>query len=70
MSTRFRARIGDLGWEDEVVEWLEQTVRYYVKPMTREQRLELGITPEQARRILKPEKSTDNERRALPASSC
>ncbi len=35
------------------VEWLEQTVRYYVEPMTQEQRAELDITPEQARRILK-----------------
>ena len=61
-------RIGELGWEDEEVEWLEQTVRYYVGEMTREQRSELGITPEQARRILK--KSTGKVRRALPASCC
>ncbi len=50
--------IGELGWEDDEVEWLEQTVRYYVEPMTREQRSELGITPEQPRQILK--KGTDN----------
>ena len=61
-------RQGDLGWEDEEVEWLEQTVRYYVEPMTREQRSELDITPEQARRILK--KCTDKVRCALPASCC
>ncbi len=56
-------RIGELGWEDDEVEWLEQTVRYYVEPMTREQRSELGITPEQARRILK--KSTGKVRPLL-----
>ena len=55
--------IGELGWEDDEVEWLEQTVRYYVEPMTREQRSELGITPEQARRILK--KSTGKVRPLL-----
>ena len=59
-------RIGDLGWEDEEVEWLEQTVRYYVGAMTPEERTELGITPERARQILK--KGT--VRRALPASCC
>jgi hypothetical protein len=59
-------RLGDLGWKDEEVEWLEQTVRYYVGAMTREQRSELGITPERARQILK--KGT--VRRALPASCC
>jgi hypothetical protein len=58
--------VGELGWEDDEVEWLEQTVRYYVEPMTPEQRAELGITPEQARRILK--KGTDKVRRALPAA--
>jgi hypothetical protein len=60
--------IGELGWEDDKVEWLEQTVRYYVEPMTRKQRSELGIRPEQARQILK--KSTGKVRRALPASCC
>ena len=57
---------GELGWGDEEVEWLEQTVRYYVEPMTREQQSELGITPEQARRIRK--KATDQVRRELPAA--
>ena len=57
---------GELGWEDEEVEWLEQTVRYYVEAMTPEQRAELGISPEQARRIRK--KATDKVRRALPAA--
>ncbi len=57
--------IGKLGWEDDEVEWLEQTVRYYVEQMTREQQSELGITPEQARQIL-----TGKVRRALPASCC
>ncbi len=58
---------GELILHDEV-EWLEQTVtvRYYVGAMTREQRLELGITPERARHILKKGKV----RRALPASCC
>ena len=60
--------IGELGWEDDEVEWLEQTVRYYVEAMTPEQRAELGITPDQARRILK--KGTDKVRRALPAACC
>jgi hypothetical protein len=59
-------RLGDLCWEDEEVEWLEQTVRYYVGAMTPEERTELGITPERARQILK--KGT--VRRALPASCC
>jgi hypothetical protein len=58
--------VDELGWEDDEVEWLEQTVRYYVEAMTPEQRAELGITPEQARRILK--KGTDKVRRALPAA--
>ena len=44
-------RLGDLGWEDEEVEWLEQTVRYYVGAMTPEERTELGITPDRARQI-------------------
>jgi hypothetical protein len=48
------------------VEWLEQTVRYYVDEMTPQQREELGITPEQARRIRK--KATDQVRRKLPAA--
>ena len=61
--------VGELGWEDEEVEWLEQTVRYYVEPMSQEQGSELGITPEQARRILKKGTSrTTKVRRALPAS--
>ncbi len=60
--------IGELGWEDDEVEWLEQTVRYYVEPTTREQRSELGITTEQARQILN--KGTDKVRHALPASCC
>ena len=59
-------RLGDLCWEDEEVEWLEQTVRYYVGAMTPEERTELGITPDRARQILK--KGT--VRRALPASCC
>ncbi len=50
----------------EEVEWLEQTVRYYVDVMTREQRSELGITPERARHIIKKGKV----RRALPAACC
>ncbi len=58
--------IGELGWKDGEVEWLEQTVRHYVAAMTREQRSELGITPELARQILK--KGT--VRRALPATCC
>jgi hypothetical protein len=57
---------GELGWEDEEVEWLEQTVRYYVEAMTPEQRAERGISPEQARRIRK--KATDQVRRELPAA--
>jgi hypothetical protein len=59
-------RLGDLGWKDEEVEWLEQTVRYYVGAMTPEERTELGITPERARQLLKK----DTVRRALPASCC
>ena len=58
--------VGEMGWEVEEVEWLEQTVRYYVEAMTPEQQLELGISPEQARRIRK--KATDKVRRALPAA--
>jgi hypothetical protein len=58
--------VGEMGWEVEEVEWLEQTVRYYVEAMTPQQREELGITPEQARRIRK--KATDQVRRALPAT--
>jgi hypothetical protein len=57
---------GEQGWEDEEVEWLEQTVRYYVEAMTPEQRAERGISPEQARRIRK--KAADKARRALPAA--
>ncbi len=56
---------GELILHDEVA-WLEQTVRYYVGAMTREQRSELGITPERARHILKKGKVS----RALPASCC
>jgi hypothetical protein len=58
--------VGELGWEDDEVEWLEQTVRYYIEQTSPEHRSELGITPEQARRILKKSKV----RRALPASCC
>ena len=58
--------VGEMGWEVEEVEWLEQTVRYYVEAMTPQQREELGITPEQARRIRK--KATDQVRRELPAA--
>ncbi len=58
--------VGELGWEDDEVEWLEQTVRYYIEQMSPEQQSELGITPEQARRILKKSKV----RRALAASCC
>jgi hypothetical protein len=58
--------VGEMGWEAEEVEWLEQTVRYYVEEMTPQQREELGITPEQARRIRK--KATDQVRRELPAA--
>ncbi len=56
---------GELILHDEV-EWLKQTVRYYVGAMTLEQRSELGITPERARHILKKGKV----RRALLASCC
>ena len=61
-------RTSDLGWEDEEVEWLEQTVRYYVNAMTWEQLSEIGIPPERARQILKKGKVRCALR--LPASCC
>jgi hypothetical protein len=60
-----RSGNSELILHDEV-EWLEQTVRYYVGVMAREQRSEPGITPERARHILKKGKV----RRVLPASCC
>ncbi len=45
--------ICEQGWKDDEVEWLEQTVRYYVEPMNPVQRSELSVTPEQASQILK-----------------
>ena len=43
-------------YEEEEIEWLQKTVRYYVSQMSEEQReenVEKGITDMQIRRILK-----------------
>ena len=39
-------------YEEEEIEWLQKTVRYYVSQMSEVQREEKGITAAQARRIL------------------
>ncbi len=43
---------GENSYEEEEIEWLQKTVRYYVSQMSEEQREEKGITAAQARRIL------------------
>jgi hypothetical protein len=40
-------------YEEEEIDWLQKTVRYYVSQMSEEQREEKGITAVQASRILK-----------------
>ena len=52
---------GQLGWDQDEVDWLVQTVRFYVSSISEAQRDEKGNTPERARQILK----TRKERRAL-----
>jgi hypothetical protein len=44
---------GEKSYEEEEIEWLQKTVRYYVSQMPDEQREEKCITAAQARRILK-----------------
>lgn len=53
---------GEFGWGDEDMQWLVQTVRFYLSSMSTEQLEERGIKPERARQIIKMRKV----RRALP----
>jgi hypothetical protein len=43
---------GENSYEEEEIEWLQKTERYYVSQMSEEQQEEKGITAAQARRIL------------------